>query len=141
MKKIISICLVTFFATRSFGQHSDEWFIRKVLNEQVTAWNRGSIEEFMKGYWFSDSLMFVRKDGIQFGYSQALEHYKVKYSDSSKMGRLTFRLLSIKKLSSTCFFVVGKWFLKRKIGDLDGIYTLVFRKINGQWVIIADHTS
>jgi ketosteroid isomerase-like protein len=37
--------------------------------------------------------------------------------------------------------VIGKWFLKRKSGVIGGIYTLLFRKFNGGWRIVVDHTS
>ena len=48
------------------------------------------------------------------------------------MGKLFFDLLKVKRLSADYYFVIGKWFLKRKAGDIGGIYTLLFRKINGQ---------
>jgi len=47
----------------------------------------------------------------------------------------------MKKLSAEYYFVTGKWYLKRTVGDAKGYYTLVFRKVNGNWVIIADHSS
>jgi len=39
------------------------------------------------------------------------------------------------------YFVVGKWHLSRTIGDLDGIFTLLFKKIKDTWVIVSDHSS
>lgn len=57
------------------------------------------------------------------------------------MGKLRFELITVKRLSDEYYFVVGKWFLKRSIGDIGGHYNLLFRKINGKWVIIADHSS
>jgi hypothetical protein len=115
--------------------------VRKVLGDQVLGWNRGSIDDFMKGYWNNDSLLFIGKEGISYGYSTTLAHYKKDYSDPDKMGKLFFSLLEVKRLSAAHYFVIGKWLLKRKEGDLDGIFSLLFRKINGRWFIIADHTS
>jgi ketosteroid isomerase-like protein len=57
------------------------------------------------------------------------------------MGKLFFTLLKINQLSPDYCFVVGKWLLKRKAGDIGGIYTLLFRKIGGRWLIVIDHTS
>jgi hypothetical protein len=38
--------------------------------------------------------------------------------------------------------VIGKWSLKReKAGDLSGYFTLLLKKINGQWLIVSDHSS
>jgi hypothetical protein len=39
------------------------------------------------------------------------------------------------------YFVVGNWHLKRTIGNLQGIFSLLFKKINGEWFIAADHSS
>ena len=95
----------------------------------------------MEGYWHSDSLMFIGKSGITYGYSNALKNYQSGYSDTVQMGKLRFELLSLKPVAKDHYFVVGKWFLKRSIGDLNGIYTLLFRKINGEWFIVVDHSS
>ncbi|MEP6846325.1 MAG: DUF4440 domain-containing protein, partial [Panacibacter sp.] len=61
--------------------------------------------------------------------------------DTTTMGKLDFTILDLKLLSSDYGFVLGKWHLARTIGDIGGYFTLLFRKINGRWVIIADHTS
>jgi hypothetical protein len=119
----------------------DEDAVRKVLADQVLSWNRGSVDDFMKGYWDSDSLLFVGTAGISYGYGATLAHYKKDYSDQDKMGKLFFSLLEVKRLSAANYFVVGKWFLKRKAGDVGGVFSLLFRKIDGHWLIIADHTS
>jgi hypothetical protein len=57
------------------------------------------------------------------------------------MGRLSFEIVQIKKLSKEYFFVVGKWMLKRNAGDLSGHYNLLIKLINGEWKIITDHSS
>ena len=123
------------------AQTNDVAAIRKVLQLQTEAWNNGNIDEFMKGYWKSDSLKFIGKSGVTYGYNETLSGYKKRYSDTIQMGKLFFDLLEIKKLSPEYYFVVGKWFLKRSVGDIGGYYTLLLRKINGKWVIVADHTS
>jgi ketosteroid isomerase-like protein len=115
--------------------------IRKLMADQSAAWNRGSLDDFMKGYWNNDSLVFIGKDGPSYGYQQALSHYKKHYDSPDKMGQLTFTLIKIDQLSPDYCFVIGKWALKRNAGDVGGTYTLLFRRINGSWVIIVDHTS
>jgi hypothetical protein len=57
------------------------------------------------------------------------------------LGKLNFDIVSIKPLSKNHFFVIGKWFLKRTVGDVNGIYTLVFKKTKTGWKIISDHSS
>ena len=95
----------------------------------------------MNGYWQSDSLMFIGKSGITYGWQKTLDNYKKNYPDTASMGKLNFDLLSVKPVAENYFFVVGKWHLTRSIGDVGGVFTLLFRKVKNQWVIIADHSS
>ncbi|MBH2003473.1 MAG: nuclear transport factor 2 family protein [Sphingobacteriia bacterium] len=115
--------------------------IRQILEKQTAAWNRGDLEAFMQGYWKNDSLLFVGKNGPTYGYNTTLQNYRKSYPDNATMGQLKFTLLQIRPLSSDTWFVLGKWALTRTAGDVSGHYTLLFKKINGQWVIIADHSS
>jgi len=140
--KYLSLALTTiFFCSFCLAQNKDEQSIRRLMEKQTRHWNAGSVDEFMKGYWNNDSLMFIGRDGIKYGYQSALDNYKKNYSDSSHMGKLFFNLLKIDRISSDTYFVIGKWYLKRTIGDIGGIFSLLFRKINGKWLIVADHTS
>jgi uncharacterized protein (TIGR02246 family) len=119
----------------------DEAAIRQLMAAQVDAWNKGNLDAFMKGYWNNDSLVFIGKSGPSYGYHEALANYKKNYNGPEQMGKLFFDLLKVKRLSGDYYFVIGKWFLKRKSGDIGGIYTLLFHKIDGQWRIVVDHTS
>ncbi len=140
MKRIILFPL--FFVCFSvFAQSTDEISIRKILEEQTKAWNQGDIERFMQGYWKNDSLMFIGKKGISWGWQKTLENYKSRYPDTASMGKLSFDIILVKNLSPDYYYVVGKWMLTRSMGDLSGHYNLLFRRINGTWFIIADHSS
>ena len=125
----------------SWSQSKDEKAIRDLMDRQSSAWNKGELDNFMKGYWENDSLMFVGKSGVTYGYKATLENYKKGYPDKTAMGELNFTLIKIDKISREYIFVVGKWHLKRTIGDLQGHFNLLFRKINNAWVIIVDHSS
>jgi ketosteroid isomerase-like protein len=140
MKKFF-LLLALFFSLVAFSQSGDARSIRKVLDDQVKAWNNGDIETFMQGYWKNDSLMFIGKSGINWGWQQTLENYKKRYPDKTAMGKLSFDIILIKELCPEYYYVVGKWMLKRTIGDLSGHYNLLFRNMKGRWLIIADHSS
>ena len=120
---------------------SDEQTIRTLIEEQRQAWNTGDKEKFMQTYWQSDSLMFIGKSGVTYGWHNTLDNYKKGYPDTAAMGKLAFNLLEVKRLSVMYFFVVGKWHLTRSIGDVGGHFTLLFKKIKNKWVIVADHSS
>jgi ketosteroid isomerase-like protein len=140
MNKLVFFLLL-LFSVKSWSQPKDEMAIRSLLKVQTAAWNRGDVEGFMEGYWKNDSLMFIGKSGINWGWQKTLDNYKKGYPDTTAMGKLSFDILVVKKLSPEYFYVVGKWMLKRTIGDLSGHFNLLFRKMNDQWVIIADHSS
>lgn len=135
------LCLLMSLSISAFSQSNDEIAIRQILDRQTKAWNQGDLESFMSGYWKSDSLMFIGKSGVTYGWKKTLANYKAGYPDKTAMGELVFDILTVDRISDNYFHVVGKWLLKRTIGDLKGYYTLLFKKINGQWVIVADHSS
>lgn len=142
MRLFSLLLLFCLGASASFAQFSkDEKEIRDLLARQTQAWNQGNIDAFMKGYWDSDSLLFIGKSGVTHGYQNTLANYKKGYSDTAKMGKLFFDLIEVRRLSANYYWVLGKWFLKRSVGDVGGHYTLLFRKINGRWQIVADHSS
>ena len=124
----------------SVAQSADEVAVRNILSRQNNEWNNGNIEAFMTGYWNNDSLMFIGKNGVTYGWQKTLENYKKNYPDTAAMGKLTFELLEVKRLSAIYFFVVGKWHLLRSIGDVQGAFTLLFKKVKNKWVIVADHS-
>ena len=140
MKKAF-LLIFLFSSVILFAQSKNDLAIRKVLSIQTDAWNRGDIENFMIGYWENDSLMFIGKSGVTYGWTNTLNNYKKSYPDTTAMGKLSFNIITVKQLSKVYYQVVGKWMLKRSIGDLSGHFTLLFQKINNHWVIIADHSS
>jgi ketosteroid isomerase-like protein len=141
MRSLPLFVLAFFLFNQAWAQDKDEQAIRKILSDQTVAWNAGNIEEFMKGYWNNDSLMFIGKSGVTYGYQNTLMNYKKNYGSADAMGTLSFDLVKVQRLSRDYYYVVGKWHLKRTIGDVGGHYDLLFRKVNGTWVIVADHSS
>ncbi len=133
--------LILLLSLDASAQNKDALLIRGILANQTAQWNKGNIDAFMEGYWKSDSLLFVGKNGPTYGYAQTLANYHKSYPDTLTMGKLTFTLLKLQPIAKDHYFVLGKWMLRRSIGDVGGYYTLLFRKIENQWVIISDHSS
>ena len=121
--------------------HEDSIMIISLMTKQEKCWNNGDINCFMETYWNSDSLKFIGKSGLTYGWTNTLNNYKKKYPDKSHMVLLSFDIVSVQLLSSTAAFVVGKWHLEREMGDVGGFFSLIWRKIDGQWLIVSDHTS
>ena len=63
-------------ATHSVSQNRDVKTILSILDRQTEAWNRGDIEQFMIGYWENDSLMYIGKGGVTYGYANTIQSYR-----------------------------------------------------------------
>lgn len=122
------------------AQNAEERSIRIVLARQEAAWNEGNIEEFMEGYWKSDSLKFIGT-GITKGWKATLERYRKTYPDRATMGTLKFTFYEFQFISSDACLVTGRYRLKRTADEPTGMFTLLIRKIDGNWRIVYDHTS
>ena len=133
--------MAVLLSTGLFAQNKEEQAIRAILSNQTNAWNKGDLASFMIGYWENDSLVYVGKNGPTYGYATTLNNYQKNYPDTSHMGKLKFELLSFKPLNKDHYFVLGKFYLTRTVGNASGYFTLLFKKINGVWKVIADHSS
>lgn len=142
MKKLL-LLLISFYCFVANAETSDDKKqILNILDRQTKAWNDGNVVDFMNGYWESDSLMYIGKSGVTYGFKSTLERYKKNYPDKSTMGTLKFDIIKVNFISNDACFVVGKWHLTRpEKGDVGGHYTLLWRKMKGNWVIVADHSS
>lgn len=119
----------------------DSLAIIDILNKQEKDWNRGDIDEFMKGYLKSEKLVFSGSSGPIYGWKATLDRYKKTYSDKEKMGKLKFEILNVIALSPKVVQLQGKFNLTRSIGDAFGYFTLNWIKVKNKWYIISDHTS
>ncbi len=137
---LFTVVLITTFIY-CHAQSADEQAIRAVMDKQVMEWNNGDIPAFMETYAKTDSLMFIGSKGITYGWDSTLARYKRNYPDKATMGKLSFELKVMKQLSDRYYYVVGKFILEREKGNVSGHFDLLFEKINGKWLIIADHTS
>lgn len=141
MTRFLSLLILVVGTQIVQAQSADESIVRQILDRQTKSWNKGDLEEFMSGYWKSDSLMFIGRTGVTYGWQKTLDNYRRGYPDRAAMGTLRFDILEVQTISADCIFVVGKWHLARTVGDLQGHFSLVWRKINGEWKIVSDHSS
>lgn len=141
MKKIILSLLFVFPTLCLVAQTTDKERILKLLEDQRLAWNKGDVEEFMQSYVKSDSLLYVGKTGPKYGWNNTLNNYKKSYPDKQAMGYLSFDIKDVKILSPDHAFVLGAWKLKREKDEPGGYFTLIVKKINGEWKVISDHSS
>jgi len=120
-----------------------EQAIRHVLLSQVEAWNHGSLEGFMNGYWRSPDLTFYSGGTVTKGWEPTLKRYRERYKAAGKeMGHLEFQDLEIDLLSRRSAVVMGRWKLTMSDGKTPhGLFTLIFKRFPVGWRIVHDHTS
>jgi uncharacterized protein (TIGR02246 family) len=142
MRRLSIICflLLATIGAVAFSQEREK-AIEKILVDQVAAWNAGDIDGFMKGYWNSDSTVFLSGGNLTRGYSDVLARYKKSYDTREKMGRLEFTQLQVRMVAPTLGVVTGVWRLQRAKDRLWGRFTLLVEKKPEGWRIIHDHTS
>ena len=143
MKKLLLlVCIVSaFYCNAQTTVNKDKDAILKVLKKQRLAWSNNNIEKFMEGYWKSDSLKFYGSNGITYGWENTLERYKKAYPTKDHTGKLNFKINDISNISEDAYYVMGEYHLKREVGNADGIFMIIFKKINDDWKIIADTSS
>jgi ketosteroid isomerase-like protein len=139
--KIFAVCLCIVLPYLLNAQTEDEAAIRLIMRNQQTAWNAGNIDGFMQGYWINDSLVFIGQSGPSLGWQTARDNYKKHYPDVATMGKLQLDISQMRRLSAEYYFVIGKWSLTRKADNVGGNFTLLFKKTNGLWLIVVDHSD
>lgn len=149
MKKIfLLICLLSGLNAIAQKPGTDVLKVMENMKNQENSWNQGDVRGFMDYYWNSDSLKFIGSKGITYGWQKTLDNYLKGYPTKEAMGILTFTIKEATQLSETSIYVIGQWELKKdtSTGSVTskpsgGYFTLLWKKLKGQWVIVSDHTS
>jgi beta-aspartyl-peptidase (threonine type) len=132
---------ILFISTQIAFAQQDELAVRALLKDQVDAWNAGSVDGYMKGYWDSDSTVFVSGGNATKGYKSVLARYRKSYDTREKMGKLRFEDLLLRQPSSALIIATGIWRLHRANDAPWGRFTLLIEKKPEGWRIVYDHTS
>ncbi len=108
------------------------------MKQQEIAWSKNDLKGFMKGYWKSDSLKFYGQSGITYGWQKTLNNYIKNYPTKAHTGTLTFKVNDITKIENNSYYVMREYHLNREKGNANGVFMIIFKKINDKWKIIAD---
>lgn len=116
--------------------------IRKILDQQAAAWNRGDLNEFVAAYaphctLIGATIAETTRDGV-------LAHYRQKYPTAGAMGKLTFSGITVHLVDRRVATATGHWRLDRDAtsgGPVGGVFSVVVELLNGHWQVVLDHTS
>ncbi len=149
MKSICSFVLILIFScqsqqktitetSNSYSYSEVKQAIEIVMQDQTIAWNNHDLEGYMEGYWKNDSLKFYGSRGLTYGWNQTLENYKKSYPSKNESGILKFVINDISRIENNSYWVMGEYHLDRPIGKAKGVFTIIFKFIDGKWKIVAD---
>lgn len=140
MKNSILILLIVLTTASCVidDPEKDKAEILAVLDLQQNAWNNHDLEGFMEGYWKNDSLKYYGSRGLTSGWEKTLSNYKKGYPTKEDTGTLMFVIDAINQIEYDSYYVMGQYHLTRTVGDANGVFMIVFKKIDGEWRIISD---
>lgn len=112
--------------------------ITSMLNQAAADWTLNNLDGFMKSYKNTPDLRFAHPKGITLGYDTV----KDRYAKSITRSDLTFSDLDVTVLAPDAAVAFGRFNNFGKDGSYaTGLFTIVLRKIDGQWKIVHDHSS
>jgi len=116
--------------------------IENVLDQQVQAWNRGDLKQFVSSY--AQHCTLVGSTISETTREQVLAHYQQKYPSPGARGKLAFSGMTVHQVDPQVATATGHWHLDRQAasgGSVGGVFSLVFELLDGSWQIALDHTS
>jgi ketosteroid isomerase-like protein len=120
---------------------ADEAEIHAVLTRQKEAWNRGDIQVFMEGYHRGPGTVFTSAGKVRRGWDETLAAYEHKYVAGDAMGHLEFTEVELQPVGADGAVALGHWALTDTAKAGEGVFSLVFARVDGRWGIVHDHTS
>jgi beta-aspartyl-peptidase (threonine type) len=121
---------------------ADDGAVRKVLADQVAAWNKGDLDGFMAGYWNDERMTYISGGKAVRSWKALRDRYKAAYQGEGKeMGKLAFADLDTEAVGTGAVLVRGKWEVTTGKEAAGGWFTLLFRKFPEGWKVTHDHTS
>lgn len=74
------------------------------------------------------------------GWQKTLDNYKKSYPDKATMGKLSLEIIKLDILSTEAAIMIGRFTLLREKDKPTGLFTLIWKKIDGKWLITSDQT-
>lgn len=116
--------------------------VTHVLAASAAGWNRGDLGAFMSAYLDSPTTTYWGSQGLLRGYAEIRHHYAPRFLPGATRDSLRFADIEARRLGTDYALATSRWVLFR--GDsvtATGPFTLVLRRIEGEWRIIHDHSS
>jgi hypothetical protein len=130
-------------ATQSAPQldPSDYQQIYTLLINMGDRWNAHDIDGYLAPCWKSPDLLVVIEGEQLKGWADVNATYHRGYPNRDEMGSVVYDRVQIQLVSPDVAVGLDWWTVFQKKGKTLGTSTMVFRKINDNWVIVVMHSS
>jgi uncharacterized protein (TIGR02246 family) len=120
--------------------------VEDMLRASADSWNAGDLEGFLDDYWNSEELTFSGARGVTRGWERVRQGYRDSYwAPGAVRDSLRFEEMEVLPLGLDHALALGRYVLYQPEGggieSSSGYFTLILRRMNGEWRIVHDHTS
>jgi uncharacterized protein (TIGR02246 family) len=129
-------------ANSSFSKPDDQQ-IYELLLKMLDRWNAHDIEGYMEVYWNSPELLVIIGSEQFNGWRQPHDSYLNGYPSSTAMGFIQPKRIQVRMLKPDLALALTWWsvaFPSTK-HEVIGNSTMNLQKFDGDWKIVASHTS
>ena len=121
--------------------------IQAMLLSSASSWNAGDLDGFLDDYLNSDALTFSGSEGVTRGWANVRERYlRTYWAPGMVRDSLSFEDIEVISVGDTDgALALGRYVLFSREEEgrepASGHFSLVLRRVDGEWRIIHDHTS
>jgi beta-aspartyl-peptidase (threonine type) len=135
------VVVVASSAAGSAAPSASHEAVRKLLDDQVSAWNRHDLDGFLAGYRKDEHVVFITPEGSSRGYADLEQRYRKSYNAPEKFGVLRFADLEFTTVDEKSVVARGTWRLAREKDTPHGRFVLVVCRLEDGWRIVSDYTT
>lgn len=118
--------------------------VKAALDTQVAAWNSGASQPGSSVYFDSPEMLWVNRTGVRKGNAPIQASYRrtAASTNPAPAGVYSYEPLHMERLAPNCVYFVMRWkYEMNGRPPQTGVTSLVWKKINKKWVIVAEHAS
>ncbi|WP_281268981.1 YybH family protein [Sphingomonas gilva] len=119
--------------------------IEAAMRDSAAGWNAGDLDRFMRVYADDPATSFVTKDGLIRGKSTIAARYAPSFAGGgNSRGALDFTFLDFRMVGPEHALLTARYRLTPATAGgevVQGPTTLLFRKTDAGWRIVADHSG